>query len=115
MTWLPFSVCVLGFISLDVSVCVFRVVRKVSSLILCVCCFQRLGAKKKQWVDNLEKKAKDMESVNGSLQQEVAMLRSEVEQLKSILIAHKDCPLTVHHTKGTSPEVMEDRKGDVIG
>lgn len=60
----------------------------------------RCRAKKKQWVDNLEKKAKDMETVNANLQQEVAMLRSEVQQLKSILIAHKDCPLIVHHTKG---------------
>ena len=51
-------------------------------------------------MDNLEKKAKDMETVNANLQQEVAMLRSEVQQLKSILIAHKDCPLIVHHTKG---------------
>ena len=51
-------------------------------------------------MDNLEKKAKDMESVNSNLQQEVVMLRSEVQQLKSILIAHKDCPLIVHHTKG---------------
>lgn len=59
----------------------------------------RCRAKKKQWVDNLEKKAKDMESVNSNLQQEVMMLRSEVQQLKSILIAHKDCPLIVHHTK----------------
>lgn len=59
----------------------------------------RCRAKKKQWVDNLEKKAKDMESMNSGLQQEVLMLRSEVQQLKSILIAHKDCPLIVHHTK----------------
>ena len=41
-----------------------------------------------------------MEMSNSSLQQEVMMLRSEVQQLKSILIAHKDCPLIVHHTKG---------------
>ena len=60
----------------------------------------RCRAKKKQWVDNLEKKSKDMETVNSNLQQEVVMLRSEVQQLKSILIAHKDCPLIVHHTKG---------------
>eukprot|EP00731_Ephydatia_muelleri_P036401 Em0248g3a len=31
-------------------------------------------------------------------QQEVLMLRSEVQQLKSILIAHKDCPLIVPQT-----------------
>ena len=52
-------------------------------------------------MDNLEKKAKDMETVNQQLQQEVLMLRSEVQQLKSILIAHKDCPLIVHHTVHT--------------
>ena len=59
----------------------------------------RCRAKKKQWVDSLEKKAKELEVVNQALQQEVLMLRSEVQQLKSILIAHKDCPLIVHRTK----------------
>lgn len=50
-----------------------------------------------------------METMNGSLQQEVLMLRSEVQQLKSILIAHKDCPLIVHHTKGmTTPTACSD-------
>ena len=50
-----------------------------------------------------------METMNGSLQQEVLMLRSEVQQLKSILIAHKDCPLIVHHTKGmTTPTAFSD-------
>ncbi len=36
--------------------------------------------------------------MNQTLQQEVLMLRSEVQQLKSILIAHKDCPLIVHQS-----------------
>lgn len=58
----------------------------------------RCRAKKKHWVESLEKKAKEMEVVNQALQQEVLMLRSEVQQLKSILIAHKDCPLIVHNT-----------------
>lgn len=48
----------------------------------------------------MEKKTKDMDSLNHALQQEVASLRSEVQQLKSILIAHKDCPLIVHQTVG---------------
>ena len=52
-------------------------------------------------MDSLEKKAKDLEVVNQALQQEVLMLRSEVQQLKSILIAHKDCPLIVHRTSKT--------------
>lgn len=61
----------------------------------------RCRAKKKHWVDSLEKKAKELEVVNQALQQEVLMLRSEVQQLKSILIAHKDCPLIVHRTSKT--------------
>ncbi|KAL5508802.1 hypothetical protein EMCRGX_G004052 [Ephydatia muelleri] len=58
----------------------------------------RCRAKKKVWVENLERKSKDIEMMNSMLQQEVLMLRSEVQQLKSILIAHKDCPLIVHQT-----------------
>lgn len=72
----------------------------------------RCRAKKKVWVDNLEKKAKDMETVNQQLQQEVLMLRSEVQQLKSILIAHKDCPLIVHHTVHTGKTGEADEGGE---
>ena len=55
----------------------------------------RCRAKKKVWVDSLENKCKEIEIINQNLSQEVNMLRSEVQQLKSILIAHKDCPLIV--------------------
>lgn len=60
----------------------------------------RCRARKKQWVENLEKKSKDIDSLNTSLQQEVLMLRAEVQQLKSILIAHKDCPLIISPGQG---------------
>lgn len=66
----------------------------------------RCRAKKKIWVDNLEKKAKELETMNQTLQQEVLMLRSEVQQLKSILIAHKDCPLIVHQTSKPASELL---------
>ena len=69
--------------------------------ILCRAAASRCRAKKKYWVESLEKKAKEIEVVNQALQQEVLMLRSEVQQLKSILIAHKDCPLIVHSTSKT--------------
>lgn len=59
----------------------------------------RCRAKKKVWVDSLENKCKDIETMNQNLSQEVAMLRSEVQQLKSILIAHKDCPLIVQQNQ----------------
>ena len=67
----------------------------------CRAAASRCRAKKKQWVESLEKKAKELEVVNQALQQEVLMLRSEVQQLKSILIAHKDCPLIVNRTSKT--------------
>ena len=59
----------------------------------------RCRAKKKVWVDSLENKCKEIEMVNQNLSQEVTMLRSEVQQLKSILIAHKDCPLIVQQSQ----------------
>ena len=59
----------------------------------------RCRAKKKVWVDSLENKCKEIEMYNQNLTQEVAMLRSEVQQLKSILIAHKDCPLIVQQSQ----------------
>ena len=58
----------------------------------------RCRAKKKLWVEEMERKTKEMDNLNQALQQEVISLRSEVQQLKSILIAHKDCPLIVHQT-----------------
>ena len=55
----------------------------------------RCRHKKKVWVENLEKKAKDLEQTNNQLQNEVNYLRNEVHQLKTILLAHKDCPLII--------------------
>ena len=56
----------------------------------------RCRAKKKLWVEELEQKSKEINTTNSTLQQEILVLKSEVQQLKSILIAHKDCPLIVH-------------------
>lgn len=79
---------------------------------MCVCraAASRCRAKKKLWVEDMEKKTKDMDTLNQMLQQEVMSLRSEVQQLKSILIAHKDCPLIVHQTVGGAPA-----RGEVTG
>lgn len=51
------------------------------------------------WVQSLEKKADDLNSVNGQLQNEVTLLRNEVAQLKQLLLAHKDCPVTTMQKK----------------
>uniref|UniRef100_A0A3P8TAJ1 Cyclic AMP-dependent transcription factor ATF-7 n=1 Tax=Amphiprion percula TaxID=161767 RepID=A0A3P8TAJ1_AMPPE len=51
------------------------------------------------WVNSLEKKAEDLANMNVSLSSEVTLLRNEVAQLKQLLLAHKDCPVTVMQKK----------------
>ncbi|XP_031415191.1 cyclic AMP-dependent transcription factor ATF-2 isoform X2 [Clupea harengus] len=59
----------------------------------------RCRQKRKVWVQSLEKKADDMNSMNGQLQSEVTLLRNEVAHLKQLLLAHKDCPVTAMQKK----------------
>ncbi|XP_076026161.1 cyclic AMP-dependent transcription factor ATF-2 [Genypterus blacodes] len=59
----------------------------------------RCRQKRKVWVQSLERKADDLNSVNGQLQSEVTLLRNEVAQLKQLLLAHKDCPVTAMQKK----------------
>uniref|UniRef100_A0A3Q3J4J8 Uncharacterized protein n=1 Tax=Monopterus albus TaxID=43700 RepID=A0A3Q3J4J8_MONAL len=59
----------------------------------------RCRLKRKVWVQSLEKKAEDLSSMNGQLQNEVTLLRNEVAQLKQLLLAHKDCPVTAMQKK----------------
>ncbi|XP_013864587.1 cyclic AMP-dependent transcription factor ATF-7b isoform X3 [Austrofundulus limnaeus] len=59
----------------------------------------RCRQKRKLWVNSLEKKAEDLASMNVSLTNEVTLLRNEVAQLKQLLLAHKDCPVTVMQKK----------------
>ncbi|KAM9384347.1 cyclic AMP-responsive element-binding protein 5-like [Pholidichthys leucotaenia] len=70
----------------------------------------RCRQKRKLWVSSLEKKAEELTHTNLQLQNEVTSLRSEVGQLKQILLTHKDCPVTVRQreaqgypTAGVSP------------
>ncbi|XP_023201105.1 cyclic AMP-responsive element-binding protein 5-like isoform X4 [Xiphophorus maculatus] len=71
----------------------------------------RCRQKRKLWVSSLEKKAEELTHTNLQLQNEVTSLRSEVGQLKQILLTHKDCPVTARQreaqgypTAGVSPE-----------
>uniref|UniRef100_A0A1A7WTR7 Activating transcription factor 7b n=1 Tax=Iconisemion striatum TaxID=60296 RepID=A0A1A7WTR7_9TELE len=59
----------------------------------------RCRQKRKLWVNSLEKKAEDLASMNVSLTNEVTLLRNEVAQLKQLLLAHKDCPVTIMQKK----------------
>ncbi|KAI4817620.1 hypothetical protein KUCAC02_011003 [Chaenocephalus aceratus] len=70
----------------------------------------RCRQKRKVWVSSLEKKAEELTHTNLQLQNEVTSLRSEVGQLKEILLTHKDCPVTARQresqgypTAGVSP------------
>lgn len=54
----------------------------------------RCREKRKTWVKELERRANEMLKTNGQLQHEVSMLRDEVAQLKTLLLAHRDCPVT---------------------
>ncbi|KAK3511763.1 hypothetical protein QTP70_021790 [Hemibagrus guttatus] len=55
----------------------------------------RCRQKRKVWVMSLEKKAEELTHTNLQLQNEVTLLKSEVIQLKQLLLAHKDCPVTL--------------------
>ncbi|XP_056875962.1 cyclic AMP-responsive element-binding protein 5 isoform X1 [Takifugu flavidus] len=54
----------------------------------------RCRQKRKLWVSSLERKAEELTHTNLQLQNEVTALRTEVGQLKQILLTHKDCPVT---------------------
>eukprot|EP00112_Aurelia_sp_Birch-Aquarium-sp1_P018543 Seg4439.3 transcript_id=Seg4439.3/GoldUCD/mRNA.D3Y31 product="Cyclic AMP-dependent transcription factor ATF-2" protein_id=Seg4439.3/GoldUCD/D3Y31 len=55
----------------------------------------RCRQKRKVWVQQLEKKADELSANNTTLQNEINILRTEVAQLKALLLAHKDCPVTM--------------------
>lgn len=70
----------------------------------------RCRQKRKVWVQSLEKKAEDLSSMNGQLQNEVTLLRNEVAQLKQLLLAHKDCPVTAMQKK-SGYHILEKEEG----
>ncbi|NWX51560.1 ATF7 factor, partial [Steatornis caripensis] len=59
----------------------------------------RCRQKRKLWVSSLEKKAEELTTQNIQLSNEVTLLRNEVAQLKQLLLAHKDCPVTALQKK----------------
>jgi ATF/CREB family transcription factor len=50
--------------------------------------------RKKQWLANLQTKVEMFSSENDALTAQVTQLREEVVNLKTLLLAHKDCPVT---------------------
>ncbi|PNF42975.1 Cyclic AMP-dependent transcription factor ATF-2 [Cryptotermes secundus] len=60
----------------------------------------RCREKRKTWIQELERRAEEMLATNQQLQSEVASLRKEVADLKTLLLAHKDCPVTQAMAQG---------------
>ncbi|XP_078375802.1 uncharacterized protein LOC144659247 [Oculina patagonica] len=74
----------------------------------------RCREKRKIWVQQLEKKADDLCNTNAHLQSEITLLRTEVAQLKSLLLAHKDCPVTIAQQRNSqmlNHQVAEQTNG----
>jgi ATF/CREB family transcription factor len=50
--------------------------------------------RKKQWLANLQSKVETYSQENDNLTHTISILREEVVNLKTLLLAHKDCPVT---------------------
>lgn len=50
--------------------------------------------RKKQWLANLQQKVELFSSENDALSAQISALREEVVNLKTLLLAHKDCPVS---------------------
>jgi len=60
----------------------------------------RARAKRKAWIQDLQRTVTNVNEANAALQMEVKVLRTEIAKLKTLLLAHKDCPVTKAMQKG---------------
>jgi ATF/CREB family transcription factor len=60
--------------------------------------------RKKQWLANLQAKVELFTTENDALTATVTQLREEIVNLKTLLLAHKDCP--VSQAQGLGPLIM---------
>lgn len=66
--------------------------------------------RKKQWLANLQQKVEIFSTENDALAATVTQLREEIVGLKTLLLAHKDCP--VSQAQGISSMAMQQIAGD---
>lgn len=69
--------------------------------------------RKKQWLANLQSKVEMFSSENDQLSSQISALREEVVALKTMLLAHKDCPVTQSQgmAGGYMPQQMPEYGG----
>ena len=66
--------------------------------------------RKKQWLANLQAKVEIFSGENDALSAQVSQLREEIVNLKTLLLAHKDCP--VSQAQGLGGMAMNSLAGD---
>jgi ATF/CREB family transcription factor len=69
--------------------------------------------RKKQWLANLQAKVEIFSSENDALSAQVTQLREEIVNLKTLLLAHKDCPIS--QAQGLSSMNMNGLAADYSG
>ncbi|XP_072742652.1 cyclic AMP-dependent transcription factor ATF-2 isoform X2 [Anoplolepis gracilipes] len=78
----------------------------------------RARAKRKAWIQDLQRTVTNVNETNAALQMEVKALRSEVAKLKTLLLAHKDCPITKAMQKGNGiilgPKIISINNPDAL-
>jgi ATF/CREB family transcription factor len=62
--------------------------------------------RKKQWLQNLQSKVEAYSAENDNLQGQIQQLRDEVVNLKTMLLAHKECPIS--HQQGIAGNSMHN-------
>lgn len=67
--------------------------------------------RKKQWLANLQTKVEIFTSENDALTAQCSTLREEIINLKTLLLAHKDCP--VSHSQGLAGNNMVQFMGEL--
>lgn len=78
---------------------------------LCIHCSFAAALKcrqrKKAWLANLQTKVEYLSTENENLQLTINSLREEIDSFRSILVSHKDCPITVGGGRGASTTIGE--------
>lgn len=63
--------------------------------------------RKKQWLNNLQNKVEALTTENEQLQMQVETMREEIMNLKTLLLAHKDCPASQNNGfNGSIPKAL---------
>ncbi|XP_073972489.1 cyclic AMP-dependent transcription factor ATF-7-like isoform X2 [Rhodnius prolixus] len=75
----------------------------------------RCRERRKRWVEELRKRADNMAITNKALNEEIRCLKMEVANLRTLLLAHANCPVTLAQSSSHGdPCLSNDRSGEVV-